>query len=107
MKNLSIFIILLASIFLIVGCSVSEDDDFEADSDGSTSNPDSDYDTDTGKNDPVVEEKEECDKKKTFKCKTDQTDGTEYSYICESDLLLHKFETCNAGCNKSTGKCNP
>ena len=56
MKNLSIFIILLASIFLIVGCSVSEDDDFEADSDGSTSTPDSDYDTDTGKNDPVVEE---------------------------------------------------
>jgi uncharacterized protein (TIGR02145 family) len=97
MKKL--FLIALLFMFAVISCGADEDDETN----------DSDSDTDTGKNDPVVEEKEACDKDMTFKCKTDPTDGTEYSYICEGNtsLYLYKYETCKAGCNTSTGKCNP
>ncbi|MBR4531980.1 DUF1566 domain-containing protein [bacterium] len=108
MKKL--FLIALLFMFAVISCGADEDDETDYESiDDSTLSNDSDSDTDTGKNDPVVEEKEACDKDMTFKCKTDQTDGTEYSYICEGDtsLYLYKYETCKAGCNTSTGKCNP
>ena len=105
MKKL--FLIALLFMFAVISCGADDETDYESIDDSTLSN-DSDSDTDTGKNDPVVEEKEACDKKRTFKCKTDQTDGTEYSYICEGDTLyLYKYETCKAGCNTSTGKCNP
>ena len=112
MKKL--FLIALLFMFAVISCGADEDDetDYESIDDSTLSNDsdsDSDSDTDTGKNDPVVEEKEACDKERTFKCKTDQTDGTEYSYYCAGNdpYYLYKFEECRAGCNTSTGKCNP
>ncbi len=111
MKKL--FLIALLFMFAVISCGADEDDetDYESIDDSTLSNDsdsDSDSDTDTGKNDPVVEEKEACDKDRTFKCKKDPTDGTEYSYICDApDYYLSKFEECKAGCNTSTGKCNP
>ena len=96
MNKLSIFIILLASIFLMVGCGVSEDDDFEADSDGSTSNPDPDSDS---------SDADQCEKG-TFMCETNNEDGVEYSYWCKYHSF-EKFEACKAGCDTSTGFCKP
>ena len=84
MNKLSIFI-LLASIFLMIGCGVSDDDDLEADSDGSASNPDSD----SGSSDADM-----CEKG-TFKCETNNDDGVEYSYWCRYPRMgFKKFEAC-------------
>lgn len=80
----------------MVGCGVSEDDDFEADSDVSTSNPDPDSDS---------PDADQCEKG-TFMCETNNDDGVEYSYWCRYHYF-EKFEACKAGCDTSTGLCKP
>ena len=95
----SFLILALCAVFVFIGCGGTDDD----------SDTDSTASEDYGKDDEsVIPEFEHCDEIGTYSCRTDPADGKEKSYLCwPSHSHYGIYEECKAGCNASTGKCNP
>lgn len=92
-------ILALCAVFVFIGCGGTDDD----------SDTDSTASEDYGKDDEsVIPAFEHCDEIGTYSCRTDPADGKEKSYLCwPSHSNYGIYEECKAGCNASTGKCNP